>query len=38
VRLAYGPDRYDRVAPIKRRSDPDNMFRNNHNIEPAHQL
>jgi FAD/FMN-containing dehydrogenase len=35
VRLAYGPDRYDRLARIKRRFDPDNMFRNNHNIPPA---
>lgn len=35
VRLAYGPDRYNRLARIKRRFDPENMFRNNHNIEPA---
>jgi FAD/FMN-containing dehydrogenase len=35
VRLVYGPDRYDRLARIKRRFDPDNMFRNNHNIVPA---
>jgi FAD/FMN-containing dehydrogenase len=35
VRLAYGLDRYDRLAHIKRAIDPDNMFRNNHNIPPA---
>jgi hypothetical protein len=34
VRLAYGPERYDRLARIKRRVDPDNMFRMNHNIRP----
>jgi hypothetical protein len=35
MRLAYGPDRYYRLAQIKRRVDPDNMFRNNHNIVAA---
>ncbi|NMO55247.1 FAD-binding oxidoreductase [Actinoplanes sp. TBRC 11911] len=35
MRLAYGPDRYDRLVRIKRRFDPDNMFRNNHNIVSA---
>jgi FAD/FMN-containing dehydrogenase len=35
VRLAYGPERYDRLARIKGRLDPDNMFRMNHNIPPA---
>ena len=33
VRLAYGPN-YDRLVEIKRRYDPDNTFRLNHNIEP----
>jgi hypothetical protein len=35
VRLAYGPERYDRLAGIKRRFDPADMFRMNHNIQPA---
>ena len=35
VRQLYGADRYDRLARIKRRYDPDNLFRVNHNIEPA---
>jgi FAD/FMN-containing dehydrogenase len=35
MRLKYGPDRYDRLARIKRRFDPDNMLRNNYNIPPA---
>jgi hypothetical protein len=35
VRLVYGAERYDRLARIKRRFDPANMFRMNHNIEPA---
>jgi hypothetical protein len=35
VRLVYGADRYDRLAEIKRRVDPQNMFRMNHNIQPA---
>ena len=33
VREAYGPH-YDRLVAIKRRYDPDNFFRVNHNIEP----
>ena len=38
VREAYRPASYDRLAAIKRSVDPDNCFRNNHNIEPtAHQ-
>ncbi|MGW0302680.1 FAD-binding oxidoreductase [Streptomyces anthocyanicus] len=35
VRAAYGTERYARLAEIKRRWDPANLFRFNHNILPA---
>jgi FAD/FMN-containing dehydrogenase len=35
VMAAYGPDRFDRLARVKRRYDPDNLFRFNHNIPPT---
>ncbi|MGI5513756.1 FAD-binding oxidoreductase [Streptomyces sp. CA-106131] len=35
VRAVYGKERYDRLAAVKRRHDPDNLFRHNHNITPA---
>lgn len=35
VRAVYGPQRYDRLAAVKSRFDPSNVFRFNHNIIPA---
>jgi FAD/FMN-containing dehydrogenase len=35
VRAAYPGATYDRLAEIKRRYDPDNLFRLNQNIPPA---
>jgi hypothetical protein len=37
VRAAYG-DKYDRLAEIKGKYDPDNFFRVNQNIKPAAQM
>jgi FAD/FMN-containing dehydrogenase len=34
VRAAYG-DKYERLAQIKRKYDPDNFFRVNQNIKPG---
>ena len=35
VREAYGDDTYRRLAEVKAKYDPDNLFHNNKNIPPA---
>jgi hypothetical protein len=35
IRQAYPGETFDRLAAVKRRYDPDNFFRINHNIHPA---
>ncbi len=35
IRAAYGNSNFERLRRLKRRYDPDNLFRFNHNIPPA---
>jgi hypothetical protein len=35
LRASFGEDKYRRLVELKRRWDPDNLFRMNQNISPA---
>jgi hypothetical protein len=34
IRTVYGPEKYDRLVALKRRYDPENVFRHNQNVTP----
>jgi hypothetical protein len=35
IRFAYGEEHFDRLAEVKRRYDPANLFRLNQNVAPS---
>ena len=35
IKSAYGPDKYERLVALKRKYDPENLFRFNQNIKPG---